>query len=31
VSGVDLLAIAPHRDDAELTCGGTLLVAKQQG
>ena len=31
MSGVDLLAIAPHRDDAELTCGGTLLVAKQQG
>lgn len=28
---LDLLAIAPHRDDAELTCGGTLLVAKQQG
>jgi bacillithiol biosynthesis deacetylase BshB1 len=28
---VDLLAIAPHRDDAELTCGGTLLVAKAQG
>lgn len=28
---VDLLAIAPHRDDAELTCGGTLLVAKMQG
>lgn len=28
---VDLLAIAPHRDDAELTCGGTLLVAAAQG
>jgi bacillithiol biosynthesis deacetylase BshB1 len=28
---LDLLAIAPHRDDAELTCGGTLLVAKKQG
>lgn len=28
---VDLLAIAPHRDDAELTCGGTLLVAKKLG
>jgi N-acetylglucosamine malate deacetylase 1 len=28
---IDLLAIAPHRDDAELTCGGTLLVAKHQG
>jgi bacillithiol biosynthesis deacetylase BshB1 len=28
---LDLLAIAPHRDDAELTCGGTLLVAQRQG
>jgi bacillithiol biosynthesis deacetylase BshB1 len=28
---IDLLAIAPHRDDAELTCGGTLLVAHGQG
>lgn len=28
---VDLLAVAPHRDDAELCCGGTLLVAKAQG
>jgi bacillithiol biosynthesis deacetylase BshB1 len=28
---IDLLAIAPHRDDAELTCGGTLLVARTQG
>lgn len=28
---LDLLAIAPHRDDAELCCGGTLLVAKKQG
>lgn len=28
---LDLLAIAPHRDDAELTCAGTLLVAKGQG
>jgi bacillithiol biosynthesis deacetylase BshB1 len=28
---LDLLAIAPHRDDAELCCGGTLLVAKAQG
>lgn len=28
---IDLLAIAPHRDDAELTCGGTLLVARAQG
>lgn len=24
---LDLLAVAPHRDDAELTCGGTLLKA----
>lgn len=28
---VDLLAIAAHRDDVELTCGGTLLRAKDQG
>jgi bacillithiol biosynthesis deacetylase BshB1 len=28
---LDLLAIAPHRDDAELICGGTLLIAKNQG
>lgn len=28
---VDVLAIAPHRDDAELTCGGTLLLARTQG
>lgn len=28
---IDLLAVAPHRDDAELSCGGTLLVAKAQG
>ncbi len=26
-----LLAIAPHRDDAELTCGGTLLRAVDAG
>jgi bacillithiol biosynthesis deacetylase BshB1 len=26
-----LLAIAPHRDDAELTCGGTLLRAADAG
>ena len=24
---VDILAIAAHRDDVELSCGGTLLVA----
>ena len=28
---VDLLAIAAHRDDVELTCAGTLLVAAAQG
>ncbi len=28
---VDLLAIAAHRDDVELTCGGTLLRAVDQG
>lgn len=28
---VDLLAIFPHPDDAELTCGGTLLKASKQG
>lgn len=28
---LDLLAIAPHRDDAELTCGGTLLKALDDG
>lgn len=28
---VDLLAIAAHRDDAELTCGGTLAKAAAQG
>jgi bacillithiol biosynthesis deacetylase BshB1 len=28
---LDLLAIAPHRDDAELTCGGTLLKAVDAG
>jgi bacillithiol biosynthesis deacetylase BshB1 len=28
---VDLLAIAAHRDDAELTCGGTLLKAADAG
>lgn len=30
-SGVDLLAIAAHRDDAELTCGGTLIKAARAG
>ena len=28
---LDLLAIAPHRDDAELTCGGTLIRAVDAG
>jgi len=28
---LDLLAIAPHPDDVELTCGGTLLKAAAQG
>jgi bacillithiol biosynthesis deacetylase BshB1 len=28
---LDLLAIAAHPDDVELTCGGTLLVATDQG
>src|SRR5258708_38095166 len=28
---LDLLAIAAHPDDVELTCGGTLLKAADQG
>lgn len=28
---VDVLAIGPHRDDAELTCGGTLIRAAMLG
>src|SRR5215831_14887937 len=28
---LDVLAIAAHRDDAEQTCGGTLLRMAQQG
>lgn len=28
---VDLLAVFPHPDDAELTCGGTLLKSTRQG
>ena len=28
---VDILAIAAHRDDVELTCGGTLLAAVARG
>jgi bacillithiol biosynthesis deacetylase BshB1 len=30
-SKCDLIVFAAHPDDAELTCGGTLLVARQQG
>ncbi len=29
--GLDLLAIAAHPDDAELTCGGTLIKMAQKG
>jgi N-acetylglucosamine malate deacetylase 1 len=28
---VDILAIAAHRDDVELSCGGALLVARKHG
>jgi len=31
MNNVDLLAIAAHRDDVELTCGGTLAKAVQAG
>jgi N-acetylglucosamine malate deacetylase 1 len=30
-AGVDILAIAAHRDDAEQTCGGTLLKMAERG
>jgi bacillithiol biosynthesis deacetylase BshB1 len=30
-AGVDILAIAAHRDDVEQTCGGTLLVHAERG
>ena len=30
-SPVDILAIAAHRDDVELTCGGTLIKAAARG
>jgi len=30
-AGLDILAIAAHRDDVEQTCGGTLLKAAQRG
>jgi bacillithiol biosynthesis deacetylase BshB1 len=31
LSELDVLAFAPHSDDAELFCGGTLLVAAERG
>lgn len=31
MADLDLLAIAAHRDDAELTCGGTLIRAVDDG
>ena len=31
MSQVDILAIAAHRDDAELTCGGMLIRSAKQG
>jgi N-acetylglucosamine malate deacetylase 1 len=31
MTDIDLLAIAAHRDDVELTCGGTLIRAARQG
>jgi bacillithiol biosynthesis deacetylase BshB1 len=31
MSRIDLLAIGAHPDDAELTCGGTLLKSSRQG
>jgi N-acetylglucosamine malate deacetylase 1 len=31
MSAIDLLAIAAHRDDVELTCGGTLAKAARAG
>jgi len=31
MSEVDVLAIAAHRDDVELTCGGTMLVSVRKG
>ena len=30
-SGIDILAIAAHRDDVEQTCGGTLLMMHARG
>ena len=31
MSDIHLLAVAAHRDDVELTCGGTLIKAARQG
>lgn len=31
MSDIDILAIAAHRDDVELTCGGSLIKAARQG
>ncbi len=31
MTAIDILAIAAHRDDVELTCGGTLIKAAGQG
>lgn len=31
MTSVDLLAVAAHRDDVELTCAGTLIRAAKQG
>lgn len=31
MTDLDLLAVAAHRDDAELTCGGTLIRASDAG
>ena len=31
MTAVDLLAVAAHRDDVELTCGGTLVKAARAG
>src|SRR5919112_295962 len=31
MESLDILAIAAHRDDIELTCGGTLIKASTRG
>ncbi len=31
MANIDVLAIAAHRDDVELTCGGTLIKAAKRG